>query len=123
MPIMAASAAAWSDEAHVIANRESYREKFRVAQRLLGNRTGFRIPEGGIFLWLDVENGEETALRLWREAGVRTLPGAYMGRESEPGKTRTNPGFSYLRVALVNDLSTITTALERMAEVLAKEPA
>ena len=123
MPIMAASAAAWSDEAHVIANRESYREKFKVAQRLLGNRTGFRVPEGGIFLWLDVGNGEETALRLWREAGVRTLPGAYMGRESEPGKPRTNPGFSYLRVALVNDLSTIMTALERMIEVLAKEPA
>jgi aspartate/methionine/tyrosine aminotransferase len=55
---------------------------------------------------------------LWREAGVRTLPGAYMGRESEAGKPRTNPGFSYLRVALVNDLSTISTALERMVEVL-----
>jgi hypothetical protein len=45
-----------------------------------------------------------------------------MGRESEPGKPQSNPGFSYLRVALVNDLSTILTALERMVEVLAKEP-
>lgn len=122
MPIMAASAAAWSDEAHVAANRESYREKFGLAHRLLGNRTGFRIPEGGIFLWLDVGHGEDAALRLWREGGVRVLPGAYMGRESEAGKPRTNPGFSYIRVALVNDLSTIMTALERMVEVLAKEP-
>jgi aspartate/methionine/tyrosine aminotransferase len=121
MPIMAASAAAWSDEAHVEANRRSYREKFELARRMLGNRTGFRIPEGGFFLWLDTGNGEETALRLWREAGVRVLPGAYMGRESERGKPRTNPGFSYIRVALVNDLSTIMTALERMVEVLAKE--
>jgi aspartate/methionine/tyrosine aminotransferase len=118
MPIMAASAAAWSDEAHVEANRAGYVEKFRLAERMLGNRAGFRMPEGGFFLWLDVGNGAETALRLWREAGVRTLPGAYMGRESEPGKPRTNPGFSYLRVALVNDLSTISTALERMVEVL-----
>ncbi len=118
MPIMAASAAAWSDEAHVEANRAAYREKFRLAERMLGNRGGFRTPGGGFFLWLDVGNGEETALQLWREAGVRTLPGAYMGRESEPGKPRTNPGFSYLRVALVNDLSTISTALERMVEVL-----
>ena len=118
MPIMAGSAAAWSDETHVEANRESYREKFRLAERMLGNRAGFRIPEGGFFLWLDTGNGEETALRLWREAGVRTLPGAYMGREIERGKPRTNPGFSYLRVALVNDLSTIMTALERMVEVL-----
>jgi aspartate/methionine/tyrosine aminotransferase len=118
MPIMAASAAAWGDEAHVEANRAAYREKFRLAERMLGNRAGSRTPEGGFFLWLDVGNGEETALKLWREAGVRTLPGAYMGRESERGKPRTNPGFSYLRVALVNDLSTISTALERMVEVL-----
>ena len=118
MPIMAASAAAWSDDAHVVANRAAYTEKFELAKRMLGNRAGFRIPEGGFFLWLDVGNGEETALRLWREAGVRTLPGAYMGRESEPGKPQSNPGFSYLRVALVNDLSTIMTALERMVEVL-----
>ncbi len=118
LPILAASAAAWSDEAHVAANRAAYREKFALAQRLLGNRAGFRLPEGGFFLWLAVGDGEETALRLWREAGVRTLPGAYMGREIERGKPRTNPGFPYLRVALVNDLSTIMTALERMVEVL-----
>jgi N-succinyldiaminopimelate aminotransferase len=123
LPIIAASTAAWSDEAHVVANREGYREKFRLAQRLLGNRAGFRIPEGGFFLWLDVGNGEETTLKLWREAGVRVLPGAYMGREIDPGKTHTNPGFSYIRVALVNDLSTIMAALERMVEVLGTERA
>ena len=118
LPIIAASAAAWRDEAHVIANRAGYAQKFAAAQRLLGNRAGFRTPEGGFFLWLDVGNGEETALKLWRDAGVRVLPGAYMGRESELRKSRTNPGFSYIRVALVNDLSTIMAALERMIEVL-----
>lgn len=123
MPILAASAAAWNDEAHVAANRAAYREKFRLAQRLLGNRAGFRLPEGGFFLWLEVGDGEEAALLLWREAGVRTLPGAYMGREIEPRKPRTNPGFSYIRVALVNDLSTILTALERMVEVLDRRAA
>jgi aspartate/methionine/tyrosine aminotransferase len=118
LPIIAASAAAWRDEAHVAANRAAYREKFALAQRMLGNRAGFRVPEGGFFLWLDVGNGEETALRLWRDAGVRTLPGAYMGRETEAGKSRINPGFSYIRVALVNDLSTISAALERVVSVL-----
>jgi aspartate/methionine/tyrosine aminotransferase len=118
LPVIAASAAAWSDEAHVEANRAGYREKFAAAKRVLGNRAGFRMPEGGFFLWLDVGNGEQTALRLWREAGVRTLPGAYMGRDVIGGESRTNPGFSYIRVALVNDLSTILTALERMIPVL-----
>ncbi|HVV65125.1 MAG TPA: aminotransferase class I/II-fold pyridoxal phosphate-dependent enzyme [Rhizomicrobium sp.] len=118
MPIMAASAAAWSDDAHVAVIRAGYREKFELAQRTLGNRTALRIPEGGFFLWIEVDNGEAAALRLWREAGVRVLPGAYMGRECERGDPRTNPGFSYIRVALVNDLSTIMAALERMADIL-----
>ncbi len=119
-PIIAASAAAWSDEAHVAANRARYVERFALAQRLLGNRAGFRLPEGGFFLWLDVGDGERTALALWRQGGVRVLPGAYMGRESEGGKPRTNPGFPYIRVALVNDLSTIMAALERMGGILSE---
>lgn len=118
LPIVAASAAAWRDESHVRANRETYREKFRLAERTLGNLASFRIPKGSFFLWLDVGDGEKTALRLWREAGVRTLPGAYMGRPVEAGKPQSNPGFPYIRVALVNDLSTIAAALERMGEVL-----
>ncbi len=116
LPIIAASAAAWRDEDHVAANRAAYQEKFALARRMLGNR--LRVPEGGFFLWLDVGNGEETALKLWREAGVRTLPGATMGREVIAGEPRTNPGFSYIRVALVNEVSTIMTALERMVEIL-----
>jgi N-succinyldiaminopimelate aminotransferase len=118
LPIVAASAAAWRDEVHVAENRARFAERFALAQRLLGNRAGFRRPDGGFFLWLEVGHGEETALRLWRDAGVRVLPGAYMGRESEPGKIRTNPGFPYIRVALVNDLSTIMKALERMSGIL-----
>jgi N-succinyldiaminopimelate aminotransferase len=122
MPIMAASAAAWRDETHVAANRATYAARFQLAKRLLGNRAGFRMPEGGFFLWLDVGDGEKVALKLWREAGIRVLPGAYMGREIEPGKPQTNPGFRYIRVALVQDLSTIEAALGRMGEILS-EPA
>jgi aspartate/methionine/tyrosine aminotransferase len=118
LPIIAASAAAWSDETHVVANRAHYAERFTLAEHLLANREGFRLPEGGFFLWLKVGDGERTALRLWREGGVRVLPGAYMGREIDPGKPCTNPGFPYIRVALVNDLSTIMKALERMVEIL-----
>ncbi len=117
-PILAASAAAWRDETHVAANRALYAEKMALAERMLGNRIRFRRPAGGFFLWLDTGNGEEAALRLWREQGVKVLPGAYMGREIEPGKSQSNPGFSYIRVALVSDLSTIMAALERVNEFL-----
>ena len=118
MPILAASAAAWSDESHVDANRAVFAERMRWAERYLGNRIPFKKPDGGFFLWLDVGNGEEATLKLWREAGIRVLPGAYMGREVEPGKPETNPGFRYIRVALVQDLSTIQAALGRLGEIL-----
>ena len=118
MPIMAASAAAWRDEAHVVENRRVFAERMEAARRILGNRAGFKTPEGGIFLWLDVGDGEAAALKLWREAGIRVLPGAYMGHEILPGKTQSNPGFPYIRVALVHPLSTIQPTLERMGEIL-----
>jgi N-succinyldiaminopimelate aminotransferase len=115
-PIMAASAAAWRDEDHVAANRARYAEKMAAATHILGNRMA--RPAGGFFLWLETGNGEETTLGLWREQGVKVLPGAYMGREIEPGKTQSNPGFSFIRIALVKDLSTIMTALERVRDFL-----
>lgn len=134
-PLLAASAACWRDEAHVAANRAAYREKMAAAEQILGNR--MTRPKGGFFLWLDVGQGEDFALRAWREKGVRLLPGAYMGRDVFDGraggpsltarvaghsghqeKTQSNPGFSYVRVALVNDLSTIMAALERLREIL-----
>jgi aspartate/methionine/tyrosine aminotransferase len=120
MPILAASAAAWRDEEHVAVNRATYATRFRAAQRILGNR--MRMPDGGFFLWLDVGNGQEACLKLWRQAGIRVLPGAYMGRETEPGKNQSNPGFSFIRVALVSDLSTIQAALARMGEILGDTP-
>jgi aspartate/methionine/tyrosine aminotransferase len=115
-PLLAASAACWRDEGHVTLNRAAYQEKMAAAERILGDR--MTRPAGGFFLWLDVGHGKEFALRAWREQGVRLLPGAYMGREIQDGKIQSNPGFSYVRVALVNDLSTITTALERLREIL-----
>lgn len=120
MPILAASAAAWRDEAHVAENRALYAARLSAAERILGNRAGFRRPEGGFFLWLDVGNGEEAALKLWREAGIRVLPGAFMGRETEAGNPTSNPGDRYIRVALVQDLSTIEAALGRMGEILSE---
>jgi N-succinyldiaminopimelate aminotransferase len=121
LPIQAASAACWNDEDHVRANRAIYAERFEAAERILGHLPGFELPKGGFFLWLKVGDGETVALKLWREAGVLTLPGAYMGREIVAGKPGTNPGFAYLRVALVNDLSTISTALVKIGSLLGDE--
>jgi aspartate/methionine/tyrosine aminotransferase len=114
LPIAAVSTAAWSDETHVEANRLLYATKFDLAKQRLGNRFGFRVPDGGFFLWLDVGDGVEATTRLWREGGVRVLPGAYLARDVAQG----NPGKSFIRVALVNDSATTSEALDRLARIL-----
>lgn len=119
-PILAAGARLWRDEAHVEANRDRYRRNFALAERILGNRFGFRKPDGGFFLWLDVGDGEAAALKLWREAGVRVLPGAYM---AEPGPDGINPGARYIRVALVYDAATTEEGLNRIVSVLGGDAA
>ena len=113
-PILAASASLWADDTHVVKTRAAYGEKFDVAERVLGNRFGFHRPEGTFFLWLDVSDGEAAAKRLWTEAGVRVMPGAYLGH----GSGRDNPGTPYIRVALVDSLSATTDAIERIAATL-----
>jgi aspartate/methionine/tyrosine aminotransferase len=118
LPVLEASTALWSDEAHVEAARALYAERFAIARRLLGNHGGFRLPAGSFYLWLDVGDGAAAAKRIWAETGVRVMPGAFMGVETEPGNPASNPGHSYLRVALVHDLLTIEAALEGVADVL-----
>jgi succinyldiaminopimelate transaminase len=115
LPIQEAATALWRDETHVEENRALYRRKFDVAERLLGRRFGFYRPEGGFFLWLDVGCGEMAATTLWREAAVRTLPGAYIARPNAQG---ANPGERYIRVALVHVDATVAAGLTRMLNVL-----
>ncbi|MDE2466017.1 MAG: aminotransferase class I/II-fold pyridoxal phosphate-dependent enzyme [Alphaproteobacteria bacterium] len=116
IPLQMASAAAWSDEAHVDDNRALYAARFAAARRILGNRA--RIPDAGFFLWLPTGDGEAAAVRLWREAGIRVVPGAYMGRPADATDPASNPGFPYIRVALVSDLSTIEAAIGQIGEIL-----
>lgn len=120
-PLAAAGEAAWRDEAHVVANRASYRAKFDLADQILANLPGYARPEGGFFLWLKVGAGEATALKLWRERGLRVLPGAYLARDSDGalGGPKGNPGAPYIRVALVEDLDSTRRGLEILREAVA----
>lgn len=114
LPLQVASAALWRDEAHVEASRAMYLAKFALAEGILGAIPGVTIPQAGFFLWLPVPDGEAAALRLWREAGVRVLPGAYLAREV----AGLNPGQGYIRVALVGDDATLARGLGAIAHTL-----
>jgi len=115
MPVMSAATAMWRDEAHVTANRNLYRAKFDDAAQVFGNRFGFYRPAGGFFLWLDVGDGERAATHLWRDAGIKVLPGSYLAVPDAAGR---NPGAPYIRVALVHDRDTTAKAMRRMKDVL-----
>ena len=64
-PMQQVAIAAYDDEKHVEENRRLYREKFDLADQIIGDRYGYRRPAGGFFLWLDVsaQGGSEAAAR------------------------------------------------------------
>jgi succinyldiaminopimelate transaminase len=112
--VVAASTALWKDDEHVRENRALYRAKFDLAERLLAGRFGFYRPAGGFFLWLDVGDGEAATRRLWAEAAVKVVPGAYLALDDP---RFGNPGKPYIRVALVHDMATTAEALARIAKI------
>jgi len=120
LPVLAASAALWRDEAHVEDNRAQYGAKFDLADRILGGVPGYTRPEGGFFLWLDVGDGEAFTRELWRRSGVKLLPGAYLAK---PGADGVNPGQAYARVAMVHDLATTERALTAIRDLIAHRSA
>lgn len=114
LPIQKVSEVAWNDEAHVQESRALYQAKFADADAIFAGVQGYMAPEGGFFLWLPVADGEEAALKLWRETGVRVLPGAYLGREV----AGDNPGRGYIRVALVGGRDETRAGLTRLRDCL-----
>ncbi len=116
MPVLAAAAALWRDEAHVAENRRLYREKFDLADRLIGDRFDYSRPAGGFFLWLNVGDSEAITKKLWSEAALKVVPGAYIGRVDQ--QEDWNPGAHAIRVALVHDLATTERALSRLVRTL-----
>jgi N-succinyldiaminopimelate aminotransferase len=110
--------AAYADETHVEENRRLYAAKFDLADQIIGGRYGYKRPAGGFFLWLDISahgGSDEVALKLWREAGLRVLPGGYAARTQADG---ANPGAKYIRIAMVADRETTAEALHRLVAVL-----
>ncbi|MGH6988253.1 MAG: aminotransferase class I/II-fold pyridoxal phosphate-dependent enzyme [Stellaceae bacterium] len=115
LPLQEGAVALYRDEAHVEENRARYRRKFDICADILNDRFGFYRPAGGFFLWLDVGDGEAAALKLWREAGLRVLPGPYIGRPNAAG---INPGQRYIRLAIVHDDDTVAAGMRRLVKVL-----
>ena len=107
----------WQDEEHVKNNRKLYVSKYKIADEILSGLKGYTSPEAGFFLWIKVKDSEKTTLDLWRETGVRVLPGAYLAQE----KNGKNPGQDFIRVALVAQEKITGEALTKIRFFLEKQ--
>ena len=114
LPIQKVSARLWDDEEHVIASRKLYQEKYKIADQVFAGANGYTPPAGGFFLWLNVQDGEAAALRLWQETGIRVVPGGYFAVEVD-GK---NPASEYIRVAMVTEKQELHRALTTLRDCL-----
>jgi N-succinyldiaminopimelate aminotransferase len=117
--VQAASQAAWNDEAHVVANRALYREKFARVTPLLQQVLDVKLPDAGFYLWARVPDrsgngapGDDIAFArgLLAQYNVTVLPGSLLAREAHG----TNPGRGRIRMALVAETAECLEAAERI---------
>jgi N-succinyldiaminopimelate aminotransferase len=112
-PVQRASSAAWSDEAHVQANRELYRAKFGRVTPLLARVLDVAPPDAGCYLWAGVPGGDDLgfARALLAQYNVTVLPGSLLARVAHG----TNPGAGRIRIALVAGVDECLAAAQRIA--------
>ena len=118
-PVQRAAMSLLADESHVEANRALYGQKMKLAAQALQNFPGFRRPEGGFCLWLDVStlaSDEDFTRQLWQSEGIKVLPGSYLS-ETVDG---INPGVGFVRIALVASLEETEEAMTRLSSFINK---
>jgi len=115
--VQRASAAAWADEAHVVANRELYRTKFAQLMPVLSKALDVSLPDAAFYLWAAVpghndEVADEVAYArgLLAQYNVNVLPGRLLAREVHGH----NPGTGRIRMALVAPAAECLEAAHRI---------
>ncbi len=112
--VQRASIAAWNDEAHVVANRSLYRQKFDRVTPMLADVLDVRLPDAGFYLWAGVPGGDDVAyaLGLLAQYNVAVLPGSLLARPARG----LNPGAGRIRLALVAGTEECVEAAERIVQ-------
>lgn len=111
LPTQYASIAAWQDEAHVIENRQLYREKFTAFIDVLSDVCEITKPPASFYIWLKTPISDtEFARQLFAQQNVTVLPGSYLSRPADG----INPGENHIRIALVASVEECTEAALRI---------
>ena len=107
--------AAWSDEQHVKANREAYRQKFDAVLKVLTPVLDVTRPQAGFYLWPRLPMDDERFARaLYDQYNVTVLPGSYLARPVDG----TNPGAQHARLALVAEPERCLEAAGRIRQFI-----
>ncbi len=129
--VQQASIDAWGDEAHVVANRQLYRQKFAEVTPVLAPVLEVALPDAAFYLWAkvpewpqDAENGglssdARFARDLYANYNVTVLPGSYLARAGStlnPGVQGPNPGAGRVRMALVAETAECLEAAQRIVQ-------
>jgi N-succinyldiaminopimelate aminotransferase len=115
VPTQLASIVAWNDDAHAAANRALYREKYARVLPILAPVLDVVEPDGGFYLWPDVQRDDETFTRdLFATQNLTILPGSYLARDTRAG----NPGRQRVRISLVAPLDECVIAAQRIRTFL-----
>jgi len=115
VPTQLASIAAWNDDAHAAANRALYREKYARVLPILAPVLDVVEPDGGFYLWPDVQRDDEIFTRdLFAAQNLTILPGSYLARDTRSG----NPGRQRVRISLVAPIDECVIAAQRIRNFL-----
>jgi len=119
--VQRASAAAWADEAHVVANRELYRQKFAQVMPVLSPLDkpvlDVQLPDAAFYLWAAIPGVDDEvawAQGLLAQYNVNVLPGRLLAREVAQHHP-PNPGAGRIRMALVAPVDECLEAAHRIA--------
>lgn len=102
LPLQKAAAVAWNDMQTPESIRHIYAKNLALAREILELNEA-QIAPYTFYVWLKVDNDERFCKFAYEKMGVLTLPGSYLGRESQ--------GKDYVRIALVYDNETTKRAL------------
>ncbi len=115
VPTQLASTAAWNDDAHVVANRALYREKYARVVPLLAPFWQVSEPDGGFYLWPEVGGDDQAFTReLYAATHVTVVPGTFLARATPAG----NPGLGRVRISLVASVDECVSAAQRIRAFL-----
>jgi N-succinyldiaminopimelate aminotransferase len=113
-PTQLASIKAWSDEKHVVVNRELYQQKFARVLPILEPVMDVTPPAAGFYLWPKVGDDERFTCELFEQQHVTVLPGRYLSRETAAG----DPGKGRVRISLVASVDECVEAARRIRTYL-----